>query len=108
MNIVGLTWQCLRYNRFFSMTPLLPTPTTETRVRVRYGESDQMGVVYYANYLVWMEVGRAELCQACGFVYRDMELKDGIYLAVAEALCQYRHPARYDDEVIVKCWIEKA
>jgi acyl-CoA thioester hydrolase len=84
------------------------TPITETRVRVRYAETDQMGVVYYANYLVWMEVGRAELCQACGFVYRDMEREDGVFLAVAEAQCLYRHPARYDDEVIVKCWIEKA
>jgi acyl-CoA thioester hydrolase len=83
-------------------------PVTETRLRVRYAETDQMGVVYYANYLIWMEVGRVDLCQACGFVYRDMEREDGIYLAVAEAQCRYRHPARYDDEVIVKCWIEKA
>jgi acyl-CoA thioester hydrolase len=84
------------------------TPVTESRLRVRYAETDQMGVVYYANYLVWMEVGRVELCKACGFIYRDMEREDGIYLAVAEAQCQYRHPARYDDEVIVKTWIEKA
>ena len=88
--------------------PVANTPVTETRLRVRYAETDQMGVVYYANYLIWMEVCRAELCQACGFVYRDMEKEDGIYLAVAEAHCQYRHPARYDDEVIVKSWIEKS
>jgi acyl-CoA thioester hydrolase len=84
------------------------TPVTETRLRVRYAETDQMGVVYYANYLIWMEVGRADLCKACGFVYRDMERDDGILLAVAEAQCHYRHPARYDDEVIVKTWLEKA
>jgi acyl-CoA thioester hydrolase len=83
-------------------------PETESRLRVRYAETDQMGVVYYANYLIWMEVGRVELCKARGFNYRDMEIDDGIFLAVAEANCQYRHPARYDDEVIVRTWIEKA
>jgi acyl-CoA thioester hydrolase len=83
-------------------------PTAETRLRVRYAETDQMGVVYYANYLVWMEVGRVELCKACGFNYRDMEREDGIFLAVAEACCRYRSPARFDDEVIVKTWIEEA
>ena len=63
-------------------------PATETRLRVRYAETDQMGVVYYANYLVWMEVGRVELCKSCGFNYRDMEVEDGIFLAVAEANSQ--------------------
>ena len=81
---------------------------TETRLRVRYAETDQMGVVYYANYLVWMEVGRVELCRACGFNYRDMEGEDGVLLAVAEANCRYAAPARYDDEVTVKTWIEAA
>jgi acyl-CoA thioester hydrolase len=83
-------------------------PATETRLRVRYAETDQMGVVYYANYLVWMEVGRVELCRACGFHYRDMEQEDGVLLAVAEANCRYLAPARYDDEVIVRTWIESA
>ncbi|MBZ5727269.1 MAG: acyl-CoA thioesterase [Acidobacteriia bacterium] len=83
-------------------------PETETHLRVRYAETDQMGVVYYANYLVWMEVGRVDLCKACGFNYRDMEREDGIYLAVAEANCRYRAPARFDDEVIVRTWIEAA
>jgi acyl-CoA thioester hydrolase len=69
-----------------------------TRLRVRYAETDQMGVVYYANYLVWMEVGRVELCRACGFQYRDME-RDGTALPVIEAHCEYRQPARYDDEI---------
>ena len=83
-------------------------PATETRLRVRYAETDHMGVVYYANYLVWMEVGRVELCRALGFNYRDMEQDYGVLLAVAEACCRYRSPARYDDEVIVKTWIEEA
>ncbi|HXS95786.1 MAG TPA: thioesterase family protein [Candidatus Limnocylindrales bacterium] len=80
----------------------------EARLRVRYAETDQMGVVYYANYLVWMEVGRVELCKTMGFNYRDMEREDGIYLAVAEANCRYRWPARFDDEVAVRTWIEDA
>jgi acyl-CoA thioester hydrolase len=84
------------------------TPVTECRLRVRYAETDQMGVVYYANYLIWMEVGRVELCKARGVNYRDMEIEDGVFLAVAEANCQYRFPARYDDEVVIKTWIEKA
>jgi acyl-CoA thioester hydrolase len=84
------------------------TPVTESRLRVRYAETDQMGVVYYANYLVWMEVGRVDLCKACGFNYRDMETEDGVFLAVAESHCRYRSPARFDDEVIVRTSIETA
>ena len=72
----------------------------ETRLRVRYAETDQMGVVYYANYLVWMEVGRVEYCKARGFNYREME-RDGAYLVVTEAECRYVAPAFFDDEVIV-------
>jgi acyl-CoA thioester hydrolase len=72
---------------------------TETRLRVRYAETDRMGVVYYANYLVWMEVGRVELCKSLGFSYRSMEEEDGVQLAVAESSCRYRYPARFDDEV---------
>jgi acyl-CoA thioester hydrolase len=84
------------------------TPAAETRFRVRYAETDQMGVVYYANYLVWMEVGRVEFCKSAGFNYRDMELEDGILMAVAECHCRYLAPARFDDEVVVKIWIEQA
>ena len=78
------------------------TPVAESRIRVRYAETDQMGVVYYANYLVWMEVGRVDLCRACGFEYRDMERDDGVLLAVAEANCRYVSAARFDDEVTVR------
>ncbi|MGA2120180.1 MAG: thioesterase family protein [Bryobacteraceae bacterium] len=81
---------------------------SETRFRVRYAETDQMGVVYYANYLVWMEIGRVELCKSLGFNYRDMERDDGIYLAVADVACRYRAPARFDDEITVKTWLEDA
>jgi acyl-CoA thioester hydrolase len=69
-----------------------------TRVRVRYAETDRMGVVYYANYLVWFEVGRADWLRQTGWTYRDME-RDGISLPVIEAHCEYRQPARYDDEI---------
>ena len=73
----------------------------QTRLRVRYAETDQMGIVYYANYLVWMEVARVEWCRARGFHYRDMERDDGAFLVVAEAQCRYLAPARFDDEVII-------
>jgi acyl-CoA thioester hydrolase len=81
---------------------------SEARLRVRYAETDQMGVVYYANYIVWMEVGRVEYCKAVGFNYRDMEKDDGVLLAVVEAHCRYRSPARFDDEVIVRTTIQEA
>ncbi len=84
------------------------TAATESRLRVRYAETDNMGVVYYANYYIWMEVGRVDFCKARGFNYRDMEIEDGIFLAVAESTCRYRYPARFDDEVIVKTRIEEA
>jgi acyl-CoA thioester hydrolase len=83
-------------------------PGREARITVRYAETDQMGVAYYANYLVWMEVARVEYCKALGFRYRDMEAEDGILLAVVEAHCRYLHPARYDDEVAIKTWVEQA
>ncbi len=80
----------------------------ETRFRVRYAETDQMGVVYYANYLIWMEIGRSEYCRATGVRYKDMEAGDGIRLAVVDAHCRYMHPARYDEEIAVKTWIARA
>ena len=75
---------------------------TESRIRVRYAETDQMGMVYYANYLIWMEVGRSDFCRECGFSYREMEREEQAFLAVAEANCRYLAPARYDDEVIIE------
>ena len=72
-----------------------------TRVRVRYAETDRMGVVYYANYLVWFEVGRTELLRTLGWSYREME-QAGIGLPVIEATCLYHRPARYDDELEIR------
>jgi acyl-CoA thioester hydrolase len=73
-------------------------PERTTRVRVRYAETDCMGIVYYANYLVWFEVGRTEWLRETGWNYREME-QDGISLPVVEAHCEYRRPARYDDDI---------
>src|SRR5262245_54839174 len=77
------------------------TTVRHTRVRVRYAETDRMGVVYYANYLVWFEVGRAEWLRQSGWNYREMEA-GGVTLAVIEAHCEYRQSARYDDEVDIQ------
>ena len=74
----------------------------ETRLRARYAETDQMGIVYYANYLVWMEVGRVDWCRAQGFHYRDMEREEGAFLVVVAAECRYLAPAHFDDEVVVE------
>jgi acyl-CoA thioester hydrolase len=70
-------------------------------VRVRYADTDQMGVVYYANYLVWFEIGRTEWLRDAGWNYREME-QTGIALPVIEAHCLYRQPARYDDEIEIQ------
>lgn len=86
------------------MTPLV----AEARVRVRYAETDQMGVAYYGNYLTWFEVARVEWCKAAGFNYRDMERQDGAMLVVAEATCRYRAPARFDDELAIRTFVTKA
>ena len=74
----------------------------ETRLRVRYAETDQMGVVYHTNHLVWFEVGRVELMRQMGFSYRDLERDDGRFIAVAEVKCRYRAPVYYDEEVVVR------
>jgi acyl-CoA thioester hydrolase len=75
---------------------------SETRLRVRYAETDQMGVVYHSNHLIWFEVGRVEFMRELGFSYRDMEREDGRFIAVAEVTCRYRAPAYYDEEVLVR------
>lgn len=77
----------------------------ETVIRVRYKETDQMGVVYHANYLVWFEVGRTELMRKMGMPYHEFE-NNGLYLPVIKASCEYKIPARYDDEVTVITCIE--
>ncbi len=80
----------------------------ETSLRVRYAETDQMGVVYYANYFVWMELGRAEYCRAAGIRYETMEREDRILLAVTEAHCRYLYPARYDQEIAVEARVARS
>ena len=75
--------------------------TSSSTVRVRYAETDQMGVVYYANYLVWFEIARTDWLRDTGWTYRSMEA-DGYSLPVIEAHCEYRSSARYDDEIEVK------
>jgi len=72
-----------------------------TRLRVRYAETDRMGVVYYANYFVWFEVARTDWLRETGWSYREMEA-DGISLPVIEAHCDYRQPSRYDDQIDIR------
>jgi acyl-CoA thioester hydrolase len=80
----------------------------ETAVNVRYAETDQMGVVYYANYLVWFEVGRVAWCKAKGFQYAEMESRDKRFLMVAEASCRYKAPARFEEELVIRTALAKA
>jgi len=75
---------------------------SETRLRVRYAETDHSGVVYHSNYLIWFEVGRVELCRDHGFNYRDMEIEADAFLPVTELSVKYRAPARYDDEILIR------
>ena len=77
-------------------------PVSPAVVRVRYAEVDKMGFAYYANYLAWFEVGRCEWLRALGWTYRAMEDEDGVMLPVIEAHCDYRLPARYDDELEIR------
>jgi len=80
--------------------------TVDVEIRVRYAETDKMGVAYYANYLVWFEVGRAELCRAKGFSYSDLETL-GYILVVTDAHCHYRGPARYDEALTVRTQLKE-
>jgi acyl-CoA thioester hydrolase len=94
------------------MNPEIPETSSsefvDTLVNVRYAETDQMGIVYYANYLVWFEVGRVAWCKAKGFHYSEMESRDGRFLAVAEASCRYKVPARFEDDLVVRTRLSKA
>ena len=76
-------------------------PVSQTRIRVRYAETDQMGVVYHANFFVWFEVGRVELLRQLGFEYKRLEMED-CHFPVVEANCRYKSPARYDDELLLE------
>jgi acyl-CoA thioester hydrolase len=75
-----------------------------TEIRVRYAETDQMGIVYYANYLVWFEIGRVELLRSLGLAYSQLEMDHQCILPVIEATCRYKSPARYDDRITIETW----
>ena len=77
-------------------------PVSQTRIRVRYAETDQMGVVYYANFFIWFEICRVELLRQLGFQYKEMEIDDDCHIPVVEANCRYKSPARYDDELLLE------
>jgi acyl-CoA thioester hydrolase len=85
------------------MTPESPA-ISETLVRVNYSETDQMGVVYHARYLVWLDVARCDYLRHAGTSYHELE-QSGLRLAVSEVSIRYRQPARYDDPVRVRCWV---
>jgi len=78
----------------------------ETRIRVRYAETDQMGVVYHANHFIWFEVGRVELLRQLGFSYKDMETEDDCFIAVVDARCRYKAPVHYDDQVVIRTYLK--
>jgi acyl-CoA thioester hydrolase len=81
---------------------------SESRVRVRYAETDQMGVVYHSNHLIYFEIGRVELLRQMGFTYKEMEKEDNCFIAVVDVRCRYKAPARYDDELIVRTHVKNA
>lgn len=74
----------------------------ETQIRVRYAETDKMGIVHHSNYLVWFELGRSEFCRARGFSYKEMEERDNALMVVAEAFCRYKSPAYYEDVLTLR------
>ena len=74
----------------------------ETEIRVRYAETDQMGIVHHANYLIWFEAGRSELCRAKGFSYKQMEDEEEALMVVAESYCRYKSPAHYEDVLTIR------
>lgn len=78
----------------------------ETRLRVRYAETDAMGVAYHSNFIIWFEVGRVELFRQLGFTYKQLE-QEGFHLPVAEARCRYKAPVYYDDELVIRTQIKR-
>lgn len=82
--------------------------TGETTVRVRYAETDQMGVVYYANFFVWFEVARVELMRDLGFSYKQMEIEDDSFVVVARASCTYKQPAKFDDVLRIRTTVSES
>ena len=93
-------------NRKIPSTAAANGSVNETRIRVRYAETDQMGVVYHSNHFIWFEVGRVELLRQLGFSYKEMETADDCFIAVVDARCRYKAPVRYDDEVVVRTYLK--
>ncbi len=85
-----------------------PNEHHDTTVRVRYAETDQMGVVYHANYFVWFEVGRVELMRALGIEYKRMEIEDDCHIVVVDVRCRYHVSARYDEVLRVRTRIAES
>lgn len=83
-----------------------PYPTHEVQVRVRYQETDQMGIVYHGNYFTFFEIGRTEFLRSLGYTYRDME-KSGVFAVVVKVECSYHKPAKYDDLLTIKTTIKR-
>jgi acyl-CoA thioester hydrolase len=79
----------------------------ETKLRVRYAETDKMGVVYHSNFLIWFEVGRVELLRQLGFQYSDMEKQENCHLPVVDLKIRYKAPAQYDDEIVVRTGLKR-
>lgn len=79
----------------------------ETEIRVRYAETDKMGIVHHSNYLIWFEFGRSEFCRARGFSYKEMEEVDNALMVVAEAYCRYKSPAYYEDDLTIRTKLEE-
>lgn len=101
--VVG--WNVLALDVIWSLNQPL---THETLIRVRYAETDQMGIVYYANYFVWMEIGRVELVRSRGLNYKELENAEGLFLSVVDAKCRYLFPARYDQEILIQTQVHSA
>jgi acyl-CoA thioester hydrolase len=83
-------------------------PYADTTIRVRYAETDQMGVVYHGNYFTWFEIGRVELCRRLGFEYKRMEAEDDSFIVVVDAHCRYKRPARFDDVLVIRAKITES
>lgn len=79
----------------------------ETQIRVRYAETDKMGIVHHSNYLIWFEFGRSEFCRTRGFSYKEMEEVDNALMVVAEAYCRYKSPAYYEDVLTIRTKLEE-
>ena len=106
--IVFLRSTVLSFSKFSAVLLCAAVPPfVESRTRVRYAETDQMAIAHHANYIVWFEIGRTDLCRVAGFPYKQIEER-GLILVVTEVLCRYRAPYRYDDEVVIRTSIAEA